>query len=163
VMHTLITVSDRFPQSIRGIQMHTDGIVQGTTDAVIAMWSPLHVCGTRAPGLSLMSAGKPSVVSYLQKAFPDKQIPGWSSSTEWGTAFYEHDLRKAFGEPITPQLEPGDVVIFTNWTIHGTQRISGHRSAIVQRWKGKTWRDHSFGTRWGMPRWILGTSRESPT
>jgi hypothetical protein len=163
VMHTLITVSDRFPQSIRGIQMHTDGIVQGTVDAVVAMWSPLHACGTRAPGLSLVSAGKLSVLSYLQKAFPDKQIPGWNSSTDWGTAFYEQDLKRAFGEPITPELEPGDVVIFTNWTIHGTQSISGHRSAIVQRWKGKTWRHNSFGTRWDIPRWIFNARRRYPT
>ena len=120
--------------------MHTDGIVQGTTEPVIAMWSPLHRCGAEAPSLRLLPADRESVVAYLQNAFPDKTIPGWHSHTEWGSAFRDQDLQRAFGEAVTPELAPGDVVVFTNWTIHGTQQIPGHRSAIVQRWQGKKWR-----------------------
>jgi Phytanoyl-CoA dioxygenase (PhyH) len=122
-----------------GIGFHTDGIVQGTREAVVAMWSPLHRCGIDAPGLCIIPAPREKVVAYLQRAFPDKEIPGWCSHTEWGSAFHPADIAGEFGPPWTPEMQPGDVMVFTNWTIHGSHMLPGKRSAIVQRWAADRW------------------------
>jgi hypothetical protein len=141
---TFLTVSDSEKQAIGGIQMHTDGIIQGTREAVVACWSPLHACGREAPGLSVIPASRQRVTAYLQRAFPDKKIPGWCSHEEWASAFNSADLSGEFGPAWTPEMEPGDVLVFTNWTIHGSQKARGHRSAIVQRWVGERWRKSLF-------------------
>jgi hypothetical protein len=140
---TILTVSGLSGAANAGLGMHTDGIVQGTRDAVIALWSPLHPCGVDAPGLSIVPAPLGAVVSYLRRAFPDKEIPGWCSHSEWGAAFEPADLAREFGTAWSPAMEPGDAIVFTNWTIHGSYvqpAMRGKRSAIVQRWVSDSWR-----------------------
>lgn len=138
---TILTVS---PDNTTGIAMHTDGIIQGTREAVVALWSPLNACGTVAPGLGVIPAPRDAVLGYLRHCFPDKDIPPWCSTTEWASAFEAGKLRAAFGEPVSPVMRPGDVVVFTNWTLHGSDRrpgMTGSRAAIVQRWTGEAWRE----------------------
>jgi hypothetical protein len=143
-LETLMTVSPGHRKAISGLPLHTDGIIQGTTKAVLAMWSPLHPCGVDAPGLRVVSAGRKAVRDYLRESFPDRPIPGWSSSTEWAStdAFDEDRLRQLFGPPWAPEMQPGDVMVFTNWTIHGSQfgpEFTKPRSAIIQRWMAEEW------------------------
>jgi Phytanoyl-CoA dioxygenase (PhyH) len=143
-LQTLMTVSSVPGKAIPGLQLHTDGIIQGTTKAVLVMWSPLHSCGVDAPGLRVVPAGRRAVRDYLRRTFPDRPIPGWCSSTEWAStgAFDEDRLIQAFGPPWVPEMQAGDVMVFTNWTIHGSQfgpELTKPRSAIIQRWMAEDW------------------------
>ena len=126
-----------------GLNPHTDGIIQGTTDAVLAFWSPMRSCGVDAPGLSIFPASREKVLAYLRRSFPDKQIPGWYSTTEWERPFHPDNVCREFGPPWCPEIHSGDVMIFTNWTIHGSHvrpTMANPRSAIVQRWRSDDWR-----------------------
>lgn len=142
---TILTV-EASPKALNnGIAMHTDGIVLGTAEASISLWSPLHPCGVDAPGLSLIPASRQAVTDYLRAKFPGKELPGWSSMTEWNStgAFDEASLSAAFAPAWSPALEAGDVIVFTNWTLHGSQvrpEMKAKRSAIVQRWCSPSWR-----------------------
>jgi hypothetical protein len=141
-LHTFLTVKP--DRGTGGLSLHTDGIVQGTDKAVLTMWSPLDPCGVDAPTLSIVRAGRQKVLRYLQEKFPEHEIPGWCSVTEWNRegVFDERALARTFGSPWFPEMEPGDVVVFTNWTIHGTQsspHMTKPRSAIIQRWIDDSW------------------------
>ena len=138
-LSTFMTVSPKPDFAIGGLALHTDGIIQGTAASVIALWSPLHACGVDAPGLAVLPASKERVIDYLRRKFPDKTIPGWCSTTEWNDtgAFDAMTLRDEFGDPWTPAMQPGDVMIFSNWTIHGsyvTPAMTKRRSAAIMRW-----------------------------
>lgn len=135
---TFMSVSGKQANSTPGIGMHTDGIIQGTRQNILCMWAPLHPCGESAPGLALVKAGRDQVLAYLRRHFPGKELPGWHSETDWSStaAFTEDALRREFGEPWKPVMHPGDVLLFTNWTIHGshiTAQMMGRRSAAIYR------------------------------
>ncbi len=163
---TFMSVSVNSENSIRGLGLHTDGIIQGTTTEVFCMWAPLHECGLDAPGLAIVRAGKESVMRYLQKRFPDKKIPGWHSALEWNStnAFTEEAIQAEFGEPWKPVMVPGDVMLFTNWTIHGsniTPQMTMKRSAAIYRLSNRTilqrLGDHEFqffGRRYNLKSWV---------
>ena len=125
-------------KAIAGINLHTDGIIQGTKDFVLCFWMPLHPCGNDAAGLRVVPASKERVIDYLRSKFPGREIPGWSSSTEWAdtNAFELASLRHEFSNVWNPVMNPGDVMLFTNWTIHGsnfTSEMHKRRSAAVLR------------------------------
>jgi hypothetical protein len=135
---TMLSVQMNGRNSMQGISLHTDGIIQGTGETVLAFWTPLHECGVNAPGLAVVRAGKDQVIEHLRRHFPSKPIPGWCSETEWNLtdAFKVETIRESFGDAITPHMQPGDVMVFTNWTIHGshvTPEMTGRRSAAVIR------------------------------
>lgn len=139
-----ISMSPTTGRAQRRIPMHTDGIIQGTEAASVTFWSPLHECGVNAPGLCVIPAGRTRVLHYLRKRFPGKQLPGWSSTTEWANtgAFDQASLEREFGPAFVPAMQPGDVMAFSNWTIHGsyvTEAMRARRSAIIQRWLAKAW------------------------
>lgn len=138
---TMLSVSLHARNAMPGISLHTDGLIQGSDRTVLVFWAPLHECGIEAPGLALVRAGRDDVLGHLRQHFPDRAIPGWHSSTEWNDspAFRLETIRERFGEPSTPVLQPGDVIAFTNWTIHGshvTPQMTGKRSAAVIRFIG---------------------------
>lgn len=163
---TFMSVSVNAENSIRGLGLHTDGIIQGTTDTVLCMWAPLHHCGVNAPGLALVKAGKNAVIRYLRRHFRDKEIPGWHSDKEWSSteAFTEEAVTAEFGEIWKPALGPGDVVLFTNWTIHGshiTPQMTDRRSAAIYRMSNKSFvqrlMEHEFrvfGLRYNLAAWL---------
>jgi hypothetical protein len=136
VLSTFMSVGHE--KAIPGLGLHTDGIIQGTTELTLTMWAPLHSCGTEAPGISVVPASNGQVLDYLRKEFPGKQIPGWCSTSEWAAtgAFTVQAIRTAFGEPYRPTMDPGDVMLLTNWTIHGTNvrpEMTKRRSAAILR------------------------------
>ena len=126
------------------IGLHTDGIIQSTTDKVLCMWVPFDPCGVDAPGLAIVPAGRRRVINYLRRHFHGKKIPGWSSSShEWNEtpAFRPETIREEFGDLVYPVMNPGDVVLFTNWTIHGshvTTAMTKKRAAFVYRIRALT-------------------------
>lgn len=129
-----------------GIRLHTDGIIQGSRELVVALWTPFEPCGELAPGLALVSASRAAVTDYLRERFPGRAIPGWHSSSEWNStgAFELEAIERAFGPVHRPHMLPGDVAIFTNWTVHGSNYTPGMtrpRSAAVVRYKRLTLRD----------------------
>lgn len=165
---TFLTTAPRGDHAIRGLQLHTDGIIQGTEQLVVSMWAPLHACGVEAPGLSVVKAPKEAVLDYLRQMFPGKRLPGWRSDTEWDSteAFRRNVVESRFGPIWSPEMAPGDVLLFTNWTIHGsnvTPEMTRARSAAIYRLRGKTLkeriRDHElqlFGRRRSLKAWISG-------
>lgn len=143
---TLMSVSANQANSFRGIQMHTDGIIQGTQENILCVWAPLHACGEFAPGLALIRAGRERTLAYLRRHFIGKRLPGWHSTTEWNStrAFTLEALREEFGEPWAPVMNPGDVLLFTNWTIHCshiTPEMTERRSAAIYRLRRKRLRE----------------------
>lgn len=160
-----VSVAGNRNHSMGGIPFHTDGIIQGTGRFVLSMWAPLHECGRNAPGLAVVPASRSKVLRYLRRRFPGERIPGWHSDTDWNRgAFDIETLRAEFGEPFMPEMRPGDVMLFTNWTIHGshlTAQMTKRRSAAIYRLKRKAWRerlrDHEFqllGRRYNLKAWI---------
>jgi ectoine hydroxylase-related dioxygenase (phytanoyl-CoA dioxygenase family) len=140
------------------IGLHTDGVIQGTQEYVVSFWSPLQPCGRDAPGLAIIPASRRQVVAYLRKSLPDKRIPGWHSAEEWNATdtFNPKKLERHFSLLVAPELCPGDIVAFTNWTIHGTHvtsAMTGRRSAIVMRWR-------QIGSKWGRLKVKLGLDTE---
>lgn len=128
-------------KAIPGLSLHTDGIIQGTDRLTLTMWAPLHPCGVDAPGLTVIPAAHGAVIDYLRGKFPGKKIPGWCSTAEWNStgAFDVGAIRRTFGVPVSPVMEPGDVMLFTNWTIHGsnvTRAMTKRRSAAILRLRG---------------------------
>ena len=141
VLSTFMSVGHE--KAIPGLGLHTDGIIQGTAELTLTMWTPLHTCGIEAPGISVVAAAEGQVLEYLRKKFPDKKIPGWCSTTEWAStgAFTLDAIRSAFGEPYCPTMDPGDVMLFTNWTIHGTNvrpGMANRRSTAILRLRHRT-------------------------
>lgn len=139
-LSTFMTVSPAGGKTMGGIALHTDGIIQGTDELVLTLWAPFQKCGTTAPGLTLVAAPTPEVMSYLREKFPGRNIPGWCSTTEWNStgAFSLHAIEKRFGaESVwSPEFAPGDVALFTNWTIHGSRldpTMTDRRSTAIMR------------------------------
>jgi len=140
VLTTFMSVAPSAAHSSTGISLHADGIVQGTDRFITCLWTPFQPCGVDAPGLAVMTVPREKVLAYLQYKFPTRQIPGWSSMTEWNDtgAFEVKELFRAFGHDKlwNPAMEPGDVMLFTNWTIHGsnvTRSMTKRRSAAILR------------------------------
>lgn len=124
-------------KDLNGVPLHTDGIIQGTREYVLCFWAPLHPCGKDAPGLSVIPASRARVTRYLQSKFHDRQIPGWHSTEAWNSyGAFEPAALRDLGDPFSPEMQPGDVMAFTNWTIHGsniTPSMSKLRSAAILR------------------------------
>jgi ectoine hydroxylase-related dioxygenase (phytanoyl-CoA dioxygenase family) len=144
VLGTFMSVSGNRSQATSGIGPHCDGIIQGTEKMVIAFWSPLDPCGKDAPGLAMVRAPLPHTFNYMRRKFPGKSIPGWSSMTEWNDtgAFRLAALEDEFGKNsfFTPEMGPGDLLIFNNYTIHWSHvndKMTNGRSAAIQRWQGE--------------------------
>ena len=135
VLSTFMSVGKQ--KAIPGISLHTDGLIQGTKYLTLTMWAPLHDCGVDAPGLIVVPGSTEQVLRYLRTKFPGKRLPGWSSGAEWNDGAFDLDaLRAEFGEPLFPVMAPGDVMVFTNWTIHGSNVRPGmekRRSAAILR------------------------------
>lgn len=127
------------------ILFHTDGIIQGHFDPVLCLWAPLHPCGRDAPGLSVVPANRDRVLRWLRHHFPNKPLPGWYSETEWNQtdAFNPAAFEREFGPAFSPEMTPGDVMVFTNWTIHASYALphmTRQRAAAVLRLTpGPTW------------------------
>jgi hypothetical protein len=139
---TFMSVAPNQNNAIDGLKLHTDGVIQGTLEYIGCLWAPLHPCGVDAPGLAVVRANREKVTDYLRRHYPGKEIPGWHSPTHWGEtdAFKVETIRAELGEDAlwTPAMEPGDVMAFTNWTIHGshvTPSMKERRSAAIMRFK----------------------------
>lgn len=134
----MMSVAQAGRNAISGLNLHTDGIIQGSRGRTLAMWTTLHPCGVDAPGLAIVRAGEDRVLDHLRGYFPGKKLPGWHSTTEWNStpAFSEEVITRAFTDVWKPVMQPGDVMLFTDWTIHGSNvrpGMTARRSAAVLR------------------------------
>jgi len=144
-LSTFTSVAASSPNASHGVSFHTDGIIQGTDRLSLTLWAPFQACGFDAPGLALILASQHKVCRYLQGKFPTRQIPGWSSTREWKLtgAFEASALKDHFGARCIwlPQFDVGDIAVFTNWTIHGTNispEMTRRRSTAIFRLQSKT-------------------------
>jgi len=103
--------------------------------------SPLMPIGFDAPGLAFVKTPRDRVKQYVgwDPSKPYEVDEGGQSTRFDGTAFQPERLEQAFGDRmIRPRLKPGDVAIFTGWTIHSAYvypEMTGWRIGVENRFK----------------------------
>jgi hypothetical protein len=127
-----------------GVDLHTDGMYFNDSRYGLTVWIPCDPCGRDAPGLEVVLAGHKEVREYTgfdsQRTVPANAKWNWHHYSDG--VFVEKQLREHFPPErwLAPQFSPGDVMILSNWALHGTYRKSGmtrSRSAIQVRVEGK--------------------------
>ena len=143
---TLMTVSPSHQYegySTVGIDMHTDGMYFNDSLYGLTVWIPLQECGRDAPSLDVIVADhhevrRKSGFALNRPSLGEKQFNFHHYKKDF---FAEQNLRQHFPLEsfLTPEFTPGDVMLFSNWAIHGTNRnlgLSLSRSAIQLRLEG---------------------------
>lgn len=123
-----------------GVPLHTDGIIQGDAVFSVTLWITLDRCGDETPGLVIVDDGHEGVRAYTEFKGGTRTLPigEWDYDRYSEAAFRPDAIRAHYGPRVlTPILDAGDMVIFTNWTIHGTL-LGGNkpRLAIIERYDG---------------------------
>lgn len=143
--NTLMTVhppAETADNATVGIRLHTDGMYYDDERFGLTVWIPLDPCGRAAPGLELVIADHHDVRAYsgfdLRRPAPAERKWNWH---KYRPGAFETDVIRAHygARVVVPEFRPGDVLIFSNWTIHGTHRtpeMTGRRSAIHLRVEG---------------------------
>src|SRR5258707_8123443 len=135
--------SQKTANATRGIDLHTDGMYFNDSRYGLTIWFPLDVCGRDAPGLEVVLAGHKEVREYtsFDQHRPAPPEPKWNWHHYRDGAFAEEQLRQHF-QPnrwFAPEMSPGDVMILSNWSLHGSHRTAGmtrSRSAVQVRVEG---------------------------
>lgn len=125
-MYGGVFVSDRRLANAAKFYWHPDGHYDGLYPASLNFWIPLRACGTDAPSLKLLRATPTqaeAALPHLPVAIgpPKKRAKPLSTGVAWKLTTDEH-MRDLFGASAmeTPLFELGDVLLFTNWTLHRT-------------------------------------------
>jgi hypothetical protein len=112
------------------IGWHADAQYHSPNRFTLNFWVPLDECGVDAPGLELiplsLSASR-EVLNYPQRMLVPERLP---------------DALAAAGlldKSIKPEMRVGDVLVFSNWTIHQTHvtpNMTGDRASFELRLVG---------------------------
>ena len=145
-LDTLATVHPRAlpaPQANHGIPMHTDGSHYNDMLYGLTIWIPLDPCGREAPGLQILTANHHEVRRFVDfdPSRPAPEAPYLNFHKYRPDAFHADRIHRQFGSSriVTPECVPGDVIIFSNWTLHATYHHDGmqrSRSVIQARLQG---------------------------
>ncbi|MDH5230296.1 MAG: phytanoyl-CoA dioxygenase family protein [Gammaproteobacteria bacterium] len=94
-----------------GVSFHQDGGTGYWQNDVIALWIPLVECGGQAPGLEIVPVG-------MRNLFPWQQ-----NESETINPYPFMILEKMIPQRdiVALDLNPGDIVLFNNFTLHRTQ------------------------------------------
>jgi hypothetical protein len=106
------------------LELHLDSQFHGPT-FTINFWAPFDPCGVDAPSLQLVPLDYRSTrawASYTGKALRENE--------KWYFGYFRPDLADlesataAFGPDcfLRPAMQPGDLIISSNWIIHGSYR-----------------------------------------
>src|SRR5262249_21137923 len=107
------------------VEFHIDAAVFYDDRLSINFWTPLVACGSDAPGLQVVPIGVAETRAYLEHD-PIGYPP------QWGDFALMHKFRCAkmalptldanglLGRVWAPEFQPGDVLAFTNFTMHST-------------------------------------------
>jgi hypothetical protein len=98
----------------------------------VNFWIPFQDCGVEAPGLQLLPLGYRETRRYA----------GFTGAVQrdgqpWNWNYFEVDffdpdqIMKDFGDNafLRPVMQPGDLIVSSNWIIHGSYRTPQMRSA----------------------------------
>ncbi len=115
---------------------HMDGHWDGLDELGVSFWIPLRDCGADAPGIAFARVDetrRDEVLRCLpQSANP---LPADHTPVFWPTVTDEHVGR--FGPIEAPTFAVGDVLIFTNGTLHRTHvgpAMRARRCAMIARY-----------------------------
>lgn len=101
-----------------GVPYHQDAVFMGDRFMALNCWVPLVACGENAPGLEVVLDGARQVIlpPHLRDA---------AKSAYEQIALPEPWVRERYGEARIwhPAMQPGDVLIFSNFTIHRTWHV----------------------------------------
>jgi len=135
--------SQKMAHATGGIDLHTDGMYFNDSRYGLTIWYSLDACGRDAPGLECILAGHKEVREYtgFDPHRPVPREPKWNWHHYRDGVFAEEQLRRHFlpNRWFAPEISPGDVLILSNWTLHGSQRTPGmsrSRSAVQVRVEG---------------------------
>ncbi len=114
------------PQQLKNpnVPYHQDAAFMGDTFFILNAWTPLMMCGDDAPGLEVLRNG--TLTTLLHP-------PHWQNSdkTPYEQIAFEPDwVEQTYGleKCWHPVMMPGDVLVFSNFTLHRTY----HTSAMTE-------------------------------
>lgn len=97
----------------RKVPWHIDADAAGAgTSRTITIWLPLDRVGESLPSLDVIPGSRARM----------RNLP---LLIEDDYRYRDDAFARAIGAPITPTLEPGDALVFDNFTLHRTQHIEG--------------------------------------
>jgi hypothetical protein len=130
-------------QANGGISMHTDGAYYDDMLYGLTIWIPLDPCGREAPGLQIVAANHHEVRNFVDfdPARQAPEHPNYNFHKYRPDAFEADRITQHFGfsRIVRPECEPGDMAIFSNWTLHATHHrddMQRSRSVIQLRLQG---------------------------
>ncbi len=110
------------------LKPHVDAMFHQHDQLGVNFWLPLTTAGADRPGLAIVPLGVEETKNYLEYS-----SAGYESREGDFAAMnhFRHEkldvekMRKARLNFVTPQINPGDVLAFTNFTIHATHVDKG--------------------------------------
>ncbi len=107
------------------LQFHVDAQYFGPDRLSINFWTPLMACGRLAPGLKVVLLGVEETKAYLE--FSERGYEPAEDDIHFMSNFHcakmqhsnleKNDLLRFIW---TPEFEKGDILAFSNFTMHGT-------------------------------------------
>jgi hypothetical protein len=120
-----------------GVKLHCDIRYHRDGPFALNFWTPLDPAGEKfgTSGLEIWPVGYPAVRKYLQH---DGVSPGDMRDDLMGA------VPQVFGPPVRTNIDAGDVVVFTSWTLHRTYFPDDHcsdRLSVEVRLAADLWPD----------------------
>jgi len=162
-LNTFVRVAEKRPgfdtgdKTSDGIQLHTDGVIQGDRHFALTVWIAFDRCGQDAPGLTIIADNHKGTRKYVGFKGGERrsQVGEWDYERYSKDAFAAERVSAYYRERMwRPILEPGDAVLFTNWTLHATHRTSAMRLpriAAITRFEGNTFNPKTSILDWLRP------------
>jgi hypothetical protein len=97
----------------------------------VNFWIPFQECGLEAPGLQLLPLAYPETRRYCGYTGAIHREGEKSNRGYFKADYFDRDaIIKNFGEKafLRPVMKPGDVVVSSNWILHGSYRTPQMRN-----------------------------------
>ncbi len=108
-------------EASRPVPFHQDASFLGNAGLVLNFWIPLVACGRDAPGLEVVMEHPQGSIDR-DSAVNQPSLPDYS-----GIDIPDEEVMRRFGADKLwhPEMEPGDVLVFSNLTVHRTYMHAG--------------------------------------
>jgi hypothetical protein len=108
-------------EASRPVPFHQDASFLGNAGLVLNFWIPLVACGRDAPGLEVVLEHPPGIIDR------DSDIHEPSLADYSGIDLAEDAVMRRFSADKLwhPEMQPGDVLVFSNLTVHRTYMHAG--------------------------------------
>tara|TARA_B100000676_G_scaffold161904_1_gene159291 strand:+ start:3546 stop:4400 length:855 start_codon:yes stop_codon:yes gene_type:complete len=116
---------DEYKNFAGAIRLHVDATHHTPHQFGLNFWTPLGPCGETAPGLQLLAVGYKEVLDFLKVDFgksPRSKDDVYINQER--ISALEYNTFENFDEDLLyrPRMNAGDVLLFHNWSIHGTYK-----------------------------------------